>query len=238
MTASTPSHELHEISSMDSAKQDTSTRILDVAEKLFIEHGFEATSLRMITQQAEVNLAAVNYHFGSKDALLQQAVIRRLGPWNQACIVELDQLESSETPPTVESLVMGFIRPSLALSRDPARGGAMFVRLLSRTFIENHKLLRDAIPDEHSEFVHRYSIAFSKVLPLSRDELAWRLHFSFSLMFNAFAGNDVLKVFIKKPLMVTAREADVVARHLVPFVVAGLTAPSILTVETGAADSQ
>jgi len=41
-------------------RQDTATRILDVAERLFVEHGFEATSLRMITQQAEVNLAAVN----------------------------------------------------------------------------------------------------------------------------------------------------------------------------------
>ena len=56
---------------MDSANKDTATRILDAAERLFVEHGFEATSLRTITQQAEVNLAAVNYHFGSKDALFQ-----------------------------------------------------------------------------------------------------------------------------------------------------------------------
>ena len=78
---------------LEPVRQDTATRILDVAERLFVEHGFEATSLRMITQQAEVNLAAVNYHFGSKDALLQQAVIRRLAPWSQAYVTELDALE-------------------------------------------------------------------------------------------------------------------------------------------------
>ena len=63
---------------MDSANKDTATRILDAAERLFVEHGFEATSLRTITQQAEVNLAAVNYHFGSKDALFQAVLVRRL----------------------------------------------------------------------------------------------------------------------------------------------------------------
>lgn len=212
--------------SVEVNRPDTATRILDVAEKLFIEHGFDATSLRLITQQAEVNLAAVNYHFGSKDALLQQAVIRRLAPWNRQCIEELDRLEAQGKPLTVEALVYGFIRPSLAMSKDPTRGGALFVRLLSRTFIENHKMLREAIPADHSEFVKRYSRAFSKVLPeLGIEELAWRLHFSFSLMFNAFAGNDVLKVFIKKQQIVSARDPDIVARHLLPYVIAGLTAP-------------
>ena len=211
--------------SMNTSRADTATRILDVAERLFVEHGFEATSLRMITQQAEVNLAAVNYHFGSKDALLQQAVIRRLAPWNRRCIEELDALEASGEVLTVENLVQGFVRPSLALSKDPSRGGALFVCLLSRTFIENHKMLREAIPAEHSEFVVRYSRAFARVLPhLSQEELAWRLHFSFSLMFNAFAGNDVLKVFIKKPQYVSARDPETVARHLLPYVIAGLTA--------------
>lgn len=211
---------------LEPVRQDTATRILDVAERLFVEHGFEATSLRMITQQAEVNLAAVNYHFGSKDALLQQAVIRRLAPWSQACVTELDALEALEEALSVERLVMAFILPSLAMSRDPSRGGAIFVRLLSRTFIENHKLLREAISVQHSEFVSRYSRAFAKVLPhLSADELAWRLHFSFSLMFNAFAGNDVLKIFLKRQGTVTAREPELVAKHLVPYVVAGLLAP-------------
>jgi oxaloacetate decarboxylase beta subunit len=131
---------------MDSATKDTATRILDAAERLFVEHGFEATSLRTITQQAEVNLAAVNYHFGSKDALFQAVLVRRLAPLNQQCVAELDVLEKSGAPITVEAVLMTFIRPCLALSKDPNRGGAMFVRLLSRTFVENHRMILANLP--------------------------------------------------------------------------------------------
>ncbi len=49
-----------------SSKLETKTKILDVAEQLFASHGFAETSLRGITAKAEVNLASVNYHFGSK----------------------------------------------------------------------------------------------------------------------------------------------------------------------------
>src|SRR5947208_16884641 len=62
----------------------TKERILDSAESLFMEHGFEATSLRSITAAAAVNLAAVNYHFGSKEELFQAVLTRRLDPMNHA----------------------------------------------------------------------------------------------------------------------------------------------------------
>jgi len=61
---------------------DTKRRILDAAEELFMEHGFEATSLRLITTAAGVNLAAANYHFGSKEELFQAVFTRRLDPMN------------------------------------------------------------------------------------------------------------------------------------------------------------
>src|ERR1043165_6606444 len=61
----------------------TKTRILDVAEALFMEHGFEATTLRQITAAAEVNLAAAHYHFGSKEELFEAVLRRRLDPMNQ-----------------------------------------------------------------------------------------------------------------------------------------------------------
>src|SRR6478736_3259068 len=76
---------------------DTKTRILDVAEGLFVEHGFEATSLRQLTAAAGVNLAAVNYHFGSKEELFQAVLTRRLDPMNQERIERLDRLEREAT---------------------------------------------------------------------------------------------------------------------------------------------
>ena len=72
----------------------TKARILDAAEALFMEHGFEATSLRLITAAAGVNLAAVNYHFGSKEELFQAVLTRRLDPMNQARVALLDRYEA------------------------------------------------------------------------------------------------------------------------------------------------
>ncbi|MCL6263118.1 TetR/AcrR family transcriptional regulator [Craterilacuibacter sp. RT1T] len=211
---------------MEVNRSDTATRILEVSELLFVEHGFEATSLRMITQQAEVNLAAVNYHFGSKDALFESVFMRRFTPLISACLTELDAIEAKGAGDSIEQVVMTFIRPCLALSRDPARGGALFVRLLSRALVENHRLLREALSREYSEFVERYTQAFRRALPeLGEQDLSWRMHFAFGLMFNAFAGNDVLKIFRKSPV-VTARDPEAIVQHLVPFVLAGLTMPA------------
>jgi AcrR family transcriptional regulator len=210
---------------MDNTKPDTTGRILDVSERLFVEHGFEGTSLRMITQQAAVNLAAVNYHFGSKDALFEAVFLRRLAPLIAACLSELDAHEA-QPEPTVEGLVMSFIRPCLMLSKDPSRGGAIFVRLLSRTLVENHRVLRETLSQQYSVFVERYSAAFQRALPtLSDEERAWRMHFSFSVMFNAFAGNDVLRIFTRSQV-VSARDPDMIVKHLLPYVVSALVAPA------------
>ena len=73
---------------------DTRERILAAAEEAFVAHGFAGTSLRTITSSAGVNLAAVNYHFGSKEALIQEVFARHLGPLNQARIAHLDRLEA------------------------------------------------------------------------------------------------------------------------------------------------
>ena len=67
---------------VDNRTPATKERILDSAESLFMEHGFEATGLRQITAAADVNLAAVNYHFGSKEELFEAVLTRRLDPMN------------------------------------------------------------------------------------------------------------------------------------------------------------
>ncbi|MOA22014.1 hypothetical protein D3C78_1425420 [compost metagenome] len=111
------------------------------------------------------------------------------------------------------------------LSKDPTKGGALFVRLMSRTLVENHRLLREALNQQYSVFVQRYTSAFQAALPqFETEDIAWRMHFAFGVMFNAFAGNDVLKIFVRSQV-VSARDPDMVVKHLVPFVVAGLTAP-------------
>lgn len=84
------------------AQSETVERILDAAEQLFAEKGFAETSLRLITSKAGVNLAAVNYHFGSKKALIQAVFSRFLGPfcaaWKRSWIVARPSPRPS-TPP-------------------------------------------------------------------------------------------------------------------------------------------
>src|SRR6187200_958095 len=94
---------------------ETRTRILDAAEELFMQHGFEGTSMRTLTAKASVNLAAVNYHFGSKDALIEAVFRRRLDPMNAARIAELDRLEAAAPVPSADAIIRVFLRASLAM---------------------------------------------------------------------------------------------------------------------------
>src|SRR5438309_3588317 len=93
----------------------TKDRILDAAESLFMEHGFEATSLRAITAAGDVNLAAVNYHFGTKEELFQAVLTRRLDPMNQARVALLTRLECDAAPDPLscEKILMALFVPAL-----------------------------------------------------------------------------------------------------------------------------
>ena len=103
----------------------TTERILDTAEELFAEQGF-STSLRNITADAGVNLAAVNYHFGSKEALIQAVFTRRLGPLNAERLRLLDAIEAHGwNDGALESILEAFIGPALRMSHDPK--GATFM---------------------------------------------------------------------------------------------------------------
>src|SRR5881398_848361 len=101
-------------------QHETRTRILDAAEELFMQHGFEGTSMRVLTAKAGVNLAAVNYHFGSKDALIEALFRRKLDPMNAARVAELDRLdaEAGARPLSPEAIIRAFVGPSLRLMED------------------------------------------------------------------------------------------------------------------------
>src|SRR5258706_9498970 len=108
----------------DVTSADTKTRILDAAESLFMEHGFEATSLRSLTSAASVNLAAVHYHFGSKEELFQAVLTRRLDPMNQERIELLGRIEreAGGRALSCEKILFAMLIPALRLARDEKRG--------------------------------------------------------------------------------------------------------------------
>src|SRR5258708_12075628 len=117
---------------------ETGTGILDAAEELFMLHGLEGTSMRLLTSRAGVNLAAVNYHFGSKDALIEALFRRKLDPMNTARIAELERLETEakRRPPVsggralqAQAIIPAFLGPSPPPMGDPKGGGPNFTPL-------------------------------------------------------------------------------------------------------------
>ena len=214
---------------VDTTSQDTKSRILDAAEQLFMEHGFEATSLRQLTSLAGVNLAAVNYHFGSKEELFQAVLTRRLDPMNQERIDLLAMLERDvgEMPIACERILAAMLMPALRLARDERRGGKNFLRLLGRAYADPAPFIRHFLSAQYAEMISRYKEAFHRALPhLSRQELTWRLHFVMGALSYTLAGTDALKLFSQ----VAPAEKDddeLLIQRLAPFLVAGLKAPAL-----------
>ena len=214
---------------LDATSADTKTRILDAAEQLFMEHGFEATSLRSLTTAAAVNLAAVNYHFGSKEELFQAVLTRRLDPMNQERIDLLERLEreGAGKPPSCEKILFAMLIPALKLARDEQRGGKNFLRLLGRAYADPAPFIRHFLSEQYGEMIGRYKEAFLRALPhLGRQELTWRLHFVMGALSYTLAGTDALKLFAQ----VAANDKDndeLLLQRLAPFLVAGLKAPAL-----------
>jgi AcrR family transcriptional regulator len=213
---------------VDATSADTKTRILDAAEQLFMEHGFEATSLRSLTTAAAVNLAAVNYHFGSKEELFQAVLTRRLDPMNQERIDLLAKIEREAGGKVVscEKILFAMLIPALRLARDEKRGGKNFLRLVGRAYADPAPFIRHFLSAQYAEMIGRYKEAFLKALPqLSRQELTWRLHFVMGALSYTLAGTDALKLFAQATA--TDNNDEMLLQRLAPFLVAGLKAPPL-----------
>ena len=206
-------------------QHETRTRILDAAEELFMLHGFEGTSMRQLTTKAGVNLAAVNYHFGSKDALIEAVFRRRLDPMNAARIAALDELEAAGRPLAPDTIIRAFVGESLRMIEDARGGGRNFIRLLGRTYTEPAKPIRVLIGQLYAPAMERYKAAFERALPqMPRDELVWRMHFMFGTLSYTLAATDTVQLIAGcKPE--DRYDARLLEERLASFLAAGLTAP-------------
>jgi AcrR family transcriptional regulator len=208
-------------------EHETRTRILDAAEELFMQHGFGATSMRLLTAKAGVNLAAVNYHFGSKDALIEAVFRRRVDPMNAARVAELEKLEADAAgrPLSPEAIIRAFIGPSLRLVEDAKSGGRNFIRLLGRSYSEPSKPIRALIGQLYGGTMQRYKSALELALPqMPPDELVWRMHFMFGTLSYTLAATDTVQLIAGcKPE--DRYDARLLEERLASFLAAGLTAP-------------
>jgi AcrR family transcriptional regulator len=202
---------------------DTRQRLLDAAQKLFVQHGIDATSLRRITTEAGANLASVNYHFGSKVELIQAVFARHLEPLNKERIRLLDALEeqSRHDPLPLESILEAFLKPAFEMMKN--QKPREFVCLLGRLFTESNDL-RMSIMHQFQEVQHRFFAAIGRTLPdLPLEDLTWRAHFMIGAMAHTFAVPERLSIPSSSELYGTP-DTDIM-HHLIAFAAAGLRAP-------------
>ncbi|MGH8688665.1 MAG: TetR/AcrR family transcriptional regulator [Burkholderiales bacterium] len=207
--------------------KETQTRILDAAEELFMQHGFEGASMRMLTARASVNLAAINYHFGSKDALIEAVFRRRLDPTNAARLAALERLEADAhgAPLAPEVIIRAFLSSSLLMIEDTRSGGRNFTRLLGRAYTEPAKAIRQLIGHMYAPAMERFKAALARALPeLPRDELVWRMHFMFGTFAYTLAATDTVQLIAgAKPE--DRYDSRVLEDRLAAFMTAGLLSP-------------
>jgi len=182
---------------MENRTVDTRERILDAGERLFMAHGYEGTSMRQITGEAGVNLAAVNYHFGSKESLMEEVFRRRLDWLNDERMRALDalELEAAGQPVKASAIVDAFFGTLLRMAGDENRGGITFLRLLGRTLAEPSEFIRAFLAHEYKVVMDRYKEALFKALPdVPKAEIVWRFHFMLGATSYAIAGTDALRL--------------------------------------------
>jgi len=201
----------------------TRARLLDAAERLFAEQNYEATSLRQVTRAADANLAAVSYHFGSKEGLFRAVFARRIGPINRERIERLQALERESEVVPLEALLRALMEPALRLASEPA--GRWFTRLVGRAFSEpgEHWIEADREFDGTRAAFLR---AFAHALPhLAPAELGWRLYFAIGAQCVLLSGGDQARRLMSG--MVSASDPRAALDQLVAFTAAGLRAPAV-----------
>jgi AcrR family transcriptional regulator len=198
----------------------TKDRILGAAEELFAQYGFTGTSLRQVTSRADVNIAAVNYHFGSKENLVNEVFRRRMDGMSE---VRLSRLAAARTdaPGQLEPILAAFVDPALALAQDRHGGGA-FIRVIARAYAEKNDGLRKFLSDQYGHVLRDFAKAIAECLPtLSKEELYWRLDFLAGALTYAMADFGL----IKRPVGVSeAAHRERAAQELIRFAAAGFKA--------------
>ena len=207
---------------------DTKRRILDAAESLMGDKGFTSTSMRDITAAAKVNLASVNYHFGSKEALLAAVLERRLQPINEQRLEFLDalELENSDSKIRHQDIVRAFVSPPFKQQQQWGGNSETFLRLLGRLHSETNEEFRQVFMSEYELVYQRFAVALQRSLPhLTNTNLPWRMLFMVGSM--AFTMSWGQSMMLRKDNSSTPSD---VLNELIEFTCAGLAAPVVTVV--------
>ncbi len=200
-------------------------RLMDASEQLFAEHGWNAVSIRAIVAAADVNLAALHYHFRSKEQLLSEIFAARAKPIAEERLRLLAEIDLRKSP-SLDKILEAFLRPALTIGSDDRFGGRAFVKLRARLAMEpeaiSRKILAKAFDESSGEFLKALALALPDI---PQADLEWRFHFMLGTMFYTMANAGRIQS-LTDGRCDPGRVEDAL-RHLVPFLAAGFRSTPI-----------
>jgi AcrR family transcriptional regulator len=203
----------------------TPERILATAEEMFAEQGYWGVSLRSITRASGVNIAAIHYHFGSKQELLERIFEKRCGPMNAERMRLLSECrEDPGRPPLLEQILEAYLRPSLIWPDDPD-GARRFLRLRAVLSHEVESLAADLISQHFNQVSRNFASAICNALPqFTEEEVYWRFQFLLSAQYYTLSNPG--RVAILSEGKCDPSDAEAALRHMVPFCAAVFRSPT------------
>ena len=196
-------------------------KLLDAAEQLFADKGFDAVSVRDITKLAGANVAAVNYHFGSREGLLTLVMTRYLTPVNQQRLEMLDAAEkrANGNPVPVEELLEAMCRPLISQVTQSHLSEKVYCKLLGRVMSAQDRDLSLAMEEQMRPCAHRLHAALEKTFPdVPREEMVWRLHFVHGAMVHLLHNQAMFRRLGK----IEEEPLEVSFQRFLKFAVAGM----------------
>ena len=205
----------------------TKSKILDAAEELFADRGFSETSLRVITNRAEVNLASVNYHFGSKKSLIEAVFERFMDSFTQALLNEMSQLEKVQSRLDVYEVLNTLVYPLIQMEKVRPDGSSVFMKLLGRAYAESQGHIRRFAMTKYAHVLSRFTRLLHKANPdLAASEMFWRLHFMLGSFIFTLAGHEALQEISESDFQEAVSIEEIIHR-LIPFLAAGFSAVNL-----------
>ncbi|MEM9009448.1 MAG: TetR/AcrR family transcriptional regulator, partial [Cyanobacteria bacterium P01_F01_bin.86] len=200
------------------ASTDTKEQILDVAERVIAKRGFAGTTLRSVVSQAGVNLAAVHYHFGSKEELYRATVSRLARPVVEYATKHLEQLQAQTSVPPLEGILTIFLMSSLTLVMGDESSQMVRAQFMGRCRTEPEPI-QNISRQEFEPCSQILLDALQRALPdQSRSQLAWKLDLAIAVLIR-------VQMEAGKPgaLIQSSQPEDIqkAVSHLVTFLAAG-----------------
>ncbi|SFU19079.1 TetR/AcrR family transcriptional regulator [Mesorhizobium sp. YR577] len=215
----------------ESSSVEPRERIIAAAREVFIEQGFDLATVREITLRADVNVAAINYYFGSKDELISEVLNIMMEPYTNARIAALEACEATAQQglPSLQDVAEALVRPMVQFSRD-ANGARPLTRLIQQIRSRPREITTRFFVRRVDPAVFRFIDAFERTAPwLDRRDIFWRYNFAIGAVMQVLIDSDHATFRLKQLSggLCDTDDDEQIITQLVAFVSAGFMAPAM-----------